>query len=84
MINLIKHYKYWILFIAMLLLPMVINSYTQYIVNLVLIYVMVVLGFNIVLGYVGRFSFANATFYGIGAYSTGLLMVKLNMPFFKI
>ena len=81
MTNLMKRYKYFILFLAMLFIPMMINNYTQYIVNLVLIYVLVALGFNIVLGYVGRFSFANATFFGIGAYAVGLSMVKWNMPF---
>ena len=81
MTNLVDRYKYPMLFVAMVFIPMLINNYTQYILNLVLIYILVVLGFNIILGYVGRFSFANAAFFGIGAYAVGLSMAKWNMPF---
>ncbi len=37
-------------------------------------------GFNILLGYTGQLSFGHASFYGLGAYTTGLLIVKLNAP----
>jgi branched-chain amino acid transport system permease protein len=69
------------MFILMLFIPVVTNNYTQFIVNMILVYILVTLGFNIILGYVGRFSFANASFLGIGAYVTGLSMVKFNIPF---
>ena len=70
-----------LVFILMLFIPAVTNNYTQYIINMILVYILVTLGFNIILGYVGRFSFANASFLGIGAYVTGLSMVKFNIPF---
>ena len=56
---------------ALLALPLFLNDYTQYVVNLVLVYVLVGVGFNIVLGNLGQLAFANAAFYGIGAYATG-------------
>ena len=40
MTNLIGRSKYPMLFLAMLFIPMVVNSYTQYILNLVLIYIL--------------------------------------------
>jgi branched-chain amino acid transport system permease protein len=81
MINIIKKYKLLLALLIMLFIPLMVNSYTQYIVNLMIIYVLVALGFNIIIGYVGRFSFANATFFGIGAYVVGLSMLKLNISF---
>jgi branched-chain amino acid transport system permease protein len=82
MTNAIMKYKLLLAFIIMLFIPMIVNNdYAQYIVNIILIYILVAIGFNIVIGYVGRFSFSNATFLGIGAYVVGLLMVKLNLSF---
>lgn len=67
--------------VALLAIPMVTNGYTQYIVNLVLVYVVLGLGLNILLGYAGQFAFASAAFMGIGAYAVALLSSKLGLPF---
>lgn len=64
-----------------LLVPLVTNEYSQYIVNLVIVYALAALGFNIVLGYLGQLAFANIAFFGIGAYAIGLLMERLGWPF---
>jgi branched-chain amino acid transport system permease protein len=61
--------------------PLFTNSYTQYVINLITIYVVVTIGFNLVLGYAGQFSFANAAFFGLGAYSCGLLIVHVHLSF---
>ena len=66
---------------ALLALPLLMNDYRQYIINLMLIYCLVSVGFNIVLGYLGQLAFANAALFGIGAYSTGILMEQLDVPF---
>ena len=79
--KLLNNYKSIILFALMLLIPYFTNNYSQYIINIILVYILVTLGFNIVLGYVGRFSFANVAFFGIGAYTVGLLMGQLSIPF---
>lgn len=68
-------------FLALLAIPMVVNSYVQFIVNLALVYVLVCLGFNLVLGFLGQLAFANAALFGIGAYATGIGMAKLGLPF---
>jgi branched-chain amino acid transport system permease protein len=64
-----------------LAIPFFVNDYVQYIVNLILVYVLVGVGFNIVIGNLGQLAFANAAFFGIGAYTTGLLMYHVQAPF---
>ncbi len=65
---------------ALAVLPALTNDYTQYVVSLSLVYVLVAVGFNIILGYAGQLAFANAAFFGIGAYTVGLLRVQLGVP----
>jgi branched-chain amino acid transport system permease protein len=71
-----------VLFAVFLVLPFFANSYTLFIGNLVLIYVLLAVGLNLLVGYAGQLAFANAAMFGIGAYGTGLLQVKLGVPFF--
>ena len=66
---------------GLLALPAVLNDYTQYIVNAILVYSLAGLGFNIVLGYLGQLAFANAAFFGLGAYATALGMRLFGIPF---
>lgn len=58
-----------------------VNPYIEYILNLVLIYVLVTVGFNVILGNVGQLAFASVAFFGIGAYTTAILMYHLGLPF---
>jgi branched-chain amino acid transport system permease protein len=66
---------------AAALAPLVLNRYLRFVVTLFFIYAVVALGLNVLLGYAGQFAFANAAFFGWGAYTTALLQVKLGMPF---
>lgn len=66
---------------ALLGLPYLTNDYVQYVINLVLVYGLVAVGFNIVLGYLGQLAFANTAFFGIGAYTLGILMERFGFPF---
>jgi branched-chain amino acid transport system permease protein len=63
------------------LLPLALNDYQQFVANTMLVYCLVAVGFNIVLGYLGQLAFANAAFFGIGAYATGLAMAHWQLPF---
>ena len=63
------------------LLPLVLNNYLQFVVNTMLVYCLVAVGFNVVIGYLGQLAFANAAFFGIGAYATGLSMVHFGLPY---
>ena len=71
---------FWLVPAALLLLPALLNDYTQYVVNLALVYVLVGVGFNVVIGNLGQLAFANAAFFGIGAYATGILLHHYHAP----
>jgi branched-chain amino acid transport system permease protein len=47
----------------------------------VLIYVIIGIGLNFLLGYAGQFAFAHAALMGIGAYTTALLSTRLHISF---
>jgi branched-chain amino acid transport system permease protein len=57
------------------------NTYYVYLANLVLIYIIITVGLNIVMGYAGQLVFANAAIFGIGAYGTGLLERHFDLPY---
>ncbi|MEE9610616.1 MAG: branched-chain amino acid ABC transporter permease [Desulfatiglandales bacterium] len=67
--------------LTLFFIPLITNNYTQYMVNLIMVYIIIAIGLNILLGYAGQFAFAHPAFVGIGAYCTGLLMVRLHIPF---
>ena len=61
------------------------NDYTADIAILILIYIALGASLNLLMGYAGQFSMAQAVFYGIGAYATGLLAVNLGWsPVFAV
>jgi branched-chain amino acid transport system permease protein len=62
-------------------LPWIANPYVLYVSTLGLIYAILAVGLNLLLGYAGQFAFANAALFGIGAYATGLLQVRLGWSF---
>lgn len=70
------------LLVLLALPPFFVDDYIQFILDLILVYVMVSLGFNIVLGYAGQLAFANAAFFGLGAYAMALCLGSLHWPFF--
>ena len=71
-----------VLFGTLAVLPIFANQYTLFVSNLVMMYIILALGLNLLIGYAGQLAFANAAMFGIGAYGCGLLQVKLGMPFF--
>ena len=70
----------WLIPLLLLPVPLLLNQYQQYVVNLMLVYVPVGVGFNVVVGNLGLLAFSNVAFFGIGAYTTGILMLKLGLP----
>lgn len=51
------------------------------VVNLMGIYIIAVLGLQIMMGYCGQLSIGHAAFMAVGAYTSGLLTSKLGLPF---
>jgi branched-chain amino acid transport system permease protein len=70
-----------VLILGALLAPIALNQYLRFVVTLFFIYAVLALGLNVLLGYAGQFAFANAAFFGWGAYSTALLQLKAGLPF---
>lgn len=70
-----------VLFALLLLAPTVGNQYHAFIANLILLYIILSLGLNLLIGYAGQLALSNAAMYGIGAYGTGLMMVHFGWPY---
>lgn len=56
-------------------------NYFLHLLIMISIYFILSLSLNILIGYSGLVSFCHSAFYGIGAYATALLMMKLHFPF---
>jgi len=67
--------------LVMALLPSFANPYALFIGTMLSTYVILALGLNLLVGYAGQLAFANAAMYGIGAYTCGLLQVKLGVSY---
>ena len=55
-----------VLFGTLAVLPAFANQYTLFVSNLVMIYIILALGLNLLVGYAGQLAFANAAMFGIG------------------
>lgn len=67
----------WIVPLALLLIfPAAAGRYYQYLVTQILIAALMAIAFNLLLGTTGLLSFGQAAFYGVGAYTVGLLLTK--------
>lgn len=67
--------------LALLFVPLATDKYTQYVCNLVLVYAVIGVGLNLLLGYAGQFAFAHAAFMGIGAYAAALLTARAGLSY---
>ncbi len=56
------------------------ESYIYHTLILFFIWSIVVIGWDLVLGYVGIFNFAQLVFFAAGAYATGMLSISLGVP----
>ena len=67
--------------IALIAFPMLIpNPYYIHLAETILIYSILLFGLDIVVGYTGQVSLGHAGLFGIGAYITGVLVFKLDVP----
>jgi branched-chain amino acid transport system permease protein len=82
-----KQWLGWVIFgIALTVLPFILeNGFSPYYLFLaikVLVWALFAASFNLVLGYGGMMSLGHAAFFGIGAYTCALLIVKTSCPVF--
>jgi len=58
------------------------NPYYIHLVETIMIYAIVLFGLDIVVGYTGQVSLGHAGLFGIGAYTAGVLVMKLGAPIY--
>ena len=72
--------KPFLIFVLVGVLPLLVNhDYYQHLMILVLIWVIIGSSWNLLAGYTGQVSFGHAAFFGIGAYTAGILHTKLDL-----
>jgi branched-chain amino acid transport system permease protein len=62
-------------------LPFVLSDYHVFQLTLVVIYAIALLGLNLLTGYNGQISLGHGAFYGLGAYTSAILIHKFEMPY---
>ena len=75
--------RYWwlgLIFIGAVILPLVVGEFWVHVAVEILILGLFAVSFNMIFGYMGQLSFGHAAYYGVGAYATGMLMVKASVP----
>ncbi len=76
--------KYFIIAVVlfMLLFPFLFtNAYLMRMATISLMYVMLAMGINLIMGYMGQMTFSHAAFWGMGAYAAGILSTRYNSNF---
>lgn len=69
----------WLLWIVLGLVPLWANDYLLHLFIMILYYGFLSQSWNIMSGYSGQFSFGHAAFFGIGAYVSSMLLVKMQL-----
>lgn len=76
-----KVMQYLIVAVVLAVVPIFVHSqYVMHLLIMIAIYGILVLGLEIILGQTGLFSLGHAAFYGMGAYTSALLAMRLGFP----
>jgi branched-chain amino acid transport system permease protein len=77
-----RHLMLGFVFILLLLgAPLIGGTFERHLMIIVGIHVILVLGLDLLVGWVGLLSMAQAAFWGVGAYASALLSLKFQVPF---
>jgi len=68
-------------FVSFLVIPCVTSDYIVYVITLAMLYAVLTASYDLLAGYTGPLSFCHAAFYGIGAYTSALLTLKIGLSF---
>src|ERR1700693_2157471 len=83
MLRAVRFVLFAVVLAGLLLLPRFVSSYKLLTYTSVLCLALMAQGWNFIGGYTGYAAFGNVAFFGIGAYTTGLLMLsRWHVPFF--
>ena len=67
--------------LAAFFVPAMGSRYYTFLANDVVIWALFATSLNLLVGYTGLVSFGHAAYFGVGAYTTGILMKKVGLPF---
>jgi branched-chain amino acid transport system permease protein len=67
--------------VAAACVPMLGSRFYTFVANDVVIFALFAVSLNLLIGYTGLVSFGHAAYFGVGAYTTGILMKQLAVPF---
>ena len=74
--------KIILFYVLLLILPLIVASdYQKHILIMAGIYVILVASLNLLIGYVGEISLGHTAFFGVGAYTSAILFLRLGVPF---
>jgi branched-chain amino acid transport system permease protein len=68
------------IFMALLIAPLIIPKFYVYILAVIFVTALLAMSLNLVVGHGGLFQFHHAAFYGVGAYTAGLILAKTSWP----
>jgi branched-chain amino acid transport system permease protein len=71
-----KFWKFAVIAVVLLIIPQFLGLYTIYVYTWLLAYLIAAYGLNLILGYAGQISLAQAAFMGIGAYVMAILVTN--------
>jgi len=69
-----------VLFVVLLIAPFIIPKFYTYILTVIFVTALLAMSLNLVVGHGGLFQFHHAAFYGVGAYTAGLILAKTSLP----
>lgn len=67
-------------FAALLFLPMAVSRFYVYITAVIFVTALLAMSLNMVVGHGGLYQFHHAAFYGVGAYTCALMLVRTELP----
>jgi len=73
-------WPYAAVFAALLFLPMAVSRFYVYITAVIFVTALLAMSLNMVVGHGGLYQFHHAAFYGVGAYTCALMLVRTELP----
>ncbi len=71
-----------VMVVAAFLVPLFVRDFLTFQPTQVMVYALAILGLNLLTGFNGQFSLGHSAFYGIGAYTTAIMMSRWDIPYF--
>lgn len=80
-----KKKKYYIIIgivlVIMAIIPQVTSDYIIYVMTIAMLYAVLAGSYDLTTGYTGPLTFCHGAFYGVGAYTSALLTLRVGFPF---